>query len=433
MSSNNNSNRKIFNHLITFCLISYFNSFAFSLFQNFIFDFVSQHKNITFRFNCGLQILSICNFVGSFFWTFIADKTFKHHYIQIFNSILYGLTVAGLITTKKIESAKIQAIIVIFLTLVREFTLGSFGGVSQGLQLNYLIRSGQSLSYISLISISQNLGTFSAMLSSYAIEAYGIEKKEEFIKGVLYFLNIIFSTFLLLFIAPRFVQVEVPHSKSDPNENKKDKNIISLFKIPSLTLLYISLTIAGIYKCIISNIIPTILKVHGMPNSLKSSCFAIRSLTELIIYLPLSKIKSHRSFFFITSFITSALSILIDLKFEFKSPYIYLSEFLKGYSRSVINFSSVLLFKTYATSVTLTQTQGLRNSAYNGLSCIIFGLLAIIFVPSDIYVPEDIKNEPQMKERLKKVLDNGYKYMMFLLIIINVPILIAKSFRKRNL
>lgn len=433
---NESTKSKIHGHLITFCLISYTNSLAFGLFQNFLFDIVNQNTYITFRWNCALQIMSLFNFCGSFFWTYLADCTKKHHLIQVFNANMYGLLVAAIFGSRRIESQTIQIIAVLFITMMREFTLGSFGGVSQGLFLNYLIRNNMSSSLISFTNISQNLGVFSAMFFSYIISITKFQNHILFCKMIMYIIAISISSFLLIFFVPRFQITNMTNEQYAPLiDTRNRKNIIFAFKKPSLILFYIVLTIAGIYKCIISNFVPTFLRIHDKSESITNICFTTRSLIDLLIYLPLSRIREHRSTIFIISIFTSAISLFVDIFFDLQIFVLTIGEILKGFSRSTIIFSSIIIFKSYATPETLTQTQGLRNSAYNGFSCIIFGFLALILIPKDLIDPKNIEQPEQeiMKEKMIMVLDNAYKYMSLLLLLSLMPAFFAKIFRKKKL
>lgn len=137
--------------------------------QTYLFNIVHQFKFMNLRFNSSLQLFSILNFVGSFFWCYIGDKTSKHSFIQAFNLFMYILSVIVLFLAGTIRKKILQIIPVIFITMWREFTLGGVLPVFYALTLNYIKRNEILENKLSLINIYSVLGSAFVMLIMFIL------------------------------------------------------------------------------------------------------------------------------------------------------------------------------------------------------------------------------------------------------------------------
>lgn len=423
------------NHLYTFCVVSALNCYSSCLFQSFIFDIVSKTVKLSFRSNCSLQIFSLFFFFGSFIWAKLADKTHKHNLIIVLSKTLYGLLVFSILMIQKINGERLRQISIIFVTILRESTLGTCC-ILDSLLINYLIRTERGVAHVSYLSFSKNIGMILAMLTSTLISSYCLESHRIYVKCIFYVVFTAISSVILLFVIPKYRKIESeisPKTRSTENLNQSN-SLIDLFKTKSFAFLYLCIIIAGIYKCIATNFLMTFLRVRKLPEKTPNICFTIRSITESVTLIPLSKINRHRSSLLIVGLASATLAMAISIIFRFSTISLFISEIFNGLSRSVTTFASVLLFKSYSNPETLTQVQGIRNGGYNGISCVLFGIIAFCLIPSNIYdpkvVPDDQKLE--MEQSLGNIFINSYKISLGLLIFSLIPGLAVYLLRKKN-
>ncbi|KRH94398.1 hypothetical protein M153_2750009285 [Pseudoloma neurophilia] len=465
---------KKFDHLITFCFISFLNTFCFSLFQNYIFNMMGECTQISFRAICMLQIFSLFNFFGSFFWSKLADTTKKHNWIMVFNSYFYGILVIAILMIKSITNKTYQLIFLVIIAIFREFTLGSFGPSQDALIMNYLAQNKRKLSLMSHITFVRSIGIILSMLYQILID-FKVPKNNHYTVNLITFFSMVsLTSFFLIFTVPPFKTVEnenfsrIGEYQEDLNQNnqsnekdevnqefyrqydlnhnneqdiqysskKRDqKNILQILMTKSLFLLYISALIAGIFKCIVVNFLPTFLRVRGEEGYTVKVCYTIRSIIEAIAIFLLSSVTHNLSILFMSSIVSAFLSLLLCFISNYHIYSLYFSEILIGYNRSMFSFSTILLFRTYSTSETQSQLQGLRNSAYNGMACVVFGVLAFFFVPSDIVDPSQAKPDQKslMNAKINDLFLKVYKYLMVLVALSIIPAFVAFLLRKKHL
>lgn len=422
--------------LITFNIIMFLLSGSISLFQNFIFNIVNKSEHVTFRFNCCLQIFSIFNFLGSFFWTYIADKKKNHNQIFVLNSFIYGFCVFCLLFFKDIKNEFSQILIITLLTICREFTLGSFLPIIYALILNFCTRKHVDTSYIGISTIFYNFGTAFAMFIAYLIAKCNFEKNALWITLGIYFIFVIIISILMLMIAPKYEIIVEDLEKYQNQIENLDKNIQKLIKKPSLISLYFVITVSGIFKCIIINFLATFFEMNNISDEKIKMLFTIRSVMESISFLVLSVINLPYFLILNGSLIISALSICLNILYINSIRILVISEIMKGLGRSFLVFSSILIFsKHYSTPKTTTQVQGLRNSAYNGLSCILIGILSLLFIPSDLVDYRNLKagKQNQMKNKIINLFSRMYKSLFYLLLFTVLAGLLSQYFVKKNI
>ena len=86
----------------------------------------------------------------------------------------------------------------------------------------------------------------------------------------------------------------------------------------------------------------------------------------------------------------------------------------------------------YETFKTSTRIQGIRNSAYNGMSCVLLGLLSLR-IPGDIVDYRKMTSgRENMKNRLENLYRNIYKTMMYFVIVNIFIAFLAKYLKKKN-
>lgn len=410
---------------------------------------VSKNIKIAFRTNCALQIFSIFNSFSSLFWSKLADNTKKHNQIIVFNSFFYGFLVLSIISIRDIKSQQIQQFFLILITIFREFTLGSFGAPQDSLVMNYLAYKGKKLSSIGYLNLSKNISYISAMFYTIFLDYIISEKNLISIKLCTFFLLVCISSFLLIFVAPSFSPIKNEDFTADQSNANlesieersdidiKDKEtIFTVLRKKSLILLYISTVVAGLYKCVNINLLTTFIRIRGEKPRYSSICFAMRSIVESAIVLFLSHYDKSLSILFISSMISTILSLSINMIFNYEIEALLFSEIFTGYHRATVVFSTILLFRTYSTSNTQSQVQGLRNSAYNGISCVVFGIIAFFTIDPKIIDPNQAKTEAEGKEmsrRLNIFFLKNYRNLAILLALSLIPSIIVHFLRKRNL
>lgn len=440
------------NHLITFCIIAALNSFSISLFQNFLFDMASKNLQISFRTNCTLQFLSLFNGFGSLFWSKFADTTKKHNQIIMFNRFLYGFLVLSMILIRDVSSKRFQQMCLILITILREFTLGSIGPPQDSLVMNYLACNGKTLSSIGYLNISKNISYILSMLYTIVLEYIHPNKDITKIKMVTFFMLVCISSFLLMFVAPRFSPIvdenfragQSSQSLANPvrteentgTEIENENEILKILRERSFMLLYLSTVVAGLYKCVNINLLPTFLRIRGEAPRYSPICFAMRAIVVSLTTFLLSNFDGCLSLLFISSIISGICSLVIGMVANYSITAVLFSEFFIGYHRATIVFSTILLFRTYSTPNTQSLVQGIRNSAYNGISCVLFALIAMFTVPSDIIDPNQIKDhvkKEEMTDKLNKLFLENYKNLTILLSLSLIPALTVHFMRKKNL
>ncbi|KRH92855.1 Major Facilitator Superfamily (MFS), partial [Pseudoloma neurophilia] len=157
---------------ISMPMIMFFTSTSINLFQNFIFNIVGKRKGVTISYNIGLQVFSFLNFVGSSFWTYLADKTRNHQAIFFFNCIMYGVLAFFLFMIDNFQSVNLKLNLILFITICREFTLSGFTSIMFALIINYCKRYNYDNSLLGMANVCYNSGVAFAMFLNWAISYF---------------------------------------------------------------------------------------------------------------------------------------------------------------------------------------------------------------------------------------------------------------------
>lgn len=415
-------------HFIAISMSMFLLSTSINLFQTFIFNEVSKIDGITLRYNIGLQIFSFLNFCGSFFWTYLADKTHRHLTISFVSCIFYGILAFLLFFASSIESITLKMIYLVIITICREFTLGGFLPIMFAVILNYCNRNGYDHSLLGLANIWFNFGTAHAMLINFIISRH--EYLQEGRKGL--FLSFAFCLGTMGFLFYKFVP-KFQTEETNQTEEDDSGNIVDTLKLPSMWLLYCVVLVSGIFKCVNGNFTVTFYEMRIADTSFVKILLLCRYLTEGITLLVLSYTSISYFIPFTSSLLLAGCGLLVDLRSESLLGFI-LSDILKGMSRSSFAFSSVLIFKMYSTPKTATQVQGMKNSGYNGLSCVILGILGLLLIPGDVKDYRTLKGQESviMKERLKSIFTIMFKTNMFALFLTVFIALVSRYFLLKN-
>lgn len=415
--------------LSIFCYFIFFTFLCIFSFQNFLFNIVSQCKHINFRYNCSLQIFGLLNFFGSFFWCYVADKRLNHNNILALNIVMYVLLVLVLLFAKNISAKILQITLITTTTICREFTLGGILPVFFALTLNYMKKEEIPNSRLMFVNISSILGHIAAMFLPFAISYLGISSNDMLVSLVICVSSGILSIITILYKAPRFVE----HNETQYNSNKNE--ILYLFSFSSLVLYYVSTIVMGIYKCIISNFVITFLQLNNFEISTIKLLMAIRHAVEVLAYLFLLYLPSvPDANILIVSVVLSALSITCYLYFELTYSVLVICEILKGTATTLFVFTSVVIFNSYATRHCYTQAQGMRNSAYNGISCVLFGVISLLFIQNDVKDPRTIVHGDNhvMKHKMLTTFRNSYYAIFIMLLVTVIPASTAKFLKSKH-
>ncbi|ELA47094.1 hypothetical protein VCUG_01455 [Vavraia culicis subsp. floridensis] len=397
-------------------------------FQNFLFNIVNQCKYIDFRYNCSLQVFSILNFVGSFFWCYIADKRENHNNVLAFNISMYIVLIIFVLVAGRITNSLYQIVTITAITILREFTLGGILPVFFALVLNYMKRKKIHESKLVVINIFSILGNACVMFIMPVISCTGIIKNDSLMSLIVCVVPGVLAIALLLFKAPKFM-------KDEHTGASHEKKIVQIISTPSVLLYYVSVITIGIYKCIISNFVTTFLQINGLQMNKIRMLWGIRCISELLTYIAIPYLYFvSNSVLFPISIFASALSISFYIFYELNIVTLVTSEVLKGVGTASFVYTSILIFKSYATNDVQTQVQGIRNSAYNGFSCILFGTLAALLIDRELKDPRTVKNEKsdEMRKKMLGVFANSYFLIFVCLMVTMIPAITARFLKKRN-
>lgn len=403
-------------------------STSINLFQNFIFNEISKNEGVTIRYNVGLQSFSLLNFFGSVFWTLLADKKRNHQSIFFFNCVVYGILALFLFLISGLKSVQLKLSAILIITVLREFTLGGFTSIMYALVLNYCARHNYDNSLIGVVNICYNFGIAFAMFINYLIALFTVDYKITCI-FILFSLFISIMGKLLYSYTPKYTFIE-----NDDIEDTDTENVFGLFKKPSMVLLYMVVLVSGIFKCVSSNFVVTYYEIIVDTESFVKILLLCRYLSEAFVLLLLSYVKIPIFLSFNLSLLFSAVGLLLGLKFTMFHKIFILSEIMAGIGRSSLVFSSILIFKQYDTPKTVTQTQGLRNGAYNGLSCVLIGIIGYIFIPKDLvdYRTLSTSDSIPMKQRQVDFFRQMLSKLMYLLFGSMALAILARYFFLKN-
>lgn len=415
-------------HYISISTIMFLISTSINLFQNFIFNEISKKDGVTMRYNVGLQTFSVLNFFGSFFWTFLADKKRNHQIILLFNCVIYGVLALFLFLINGLRSVQLKLTAILIITVFREFTLGGFTSIVYALVMNYCTGFDYDSSLLGIVNICFNFGIAFAMFLNYLIALIAIKYKTQCIFLFFSFFVCIIGKLLYSF-TPKYTIME-----NDNIEDTNEENVVKLFKKPSMILLYLVVVVSGIFKCVSSNFAITYYEIVIDNEFFVKILMLCRYLAEGTILLILSYSEIPIFFSFTFSLLISGISLFLDLRFVQFHRIFILSEILRGIGRSSFLFSSILIFKEYDTPKTVTQIQGIRNGAYNGLSCVLIGLIGYLFIPKDLVDYRSLSSSDSLVMKKRQI--NFFRQMlgnlMYLLFGTIALALLAKYFFFKN-
>nr|QDQ29472.1 MFS [Trachipleistophora hominis] len=397
-------------------------------FQNFLFNIVNQCKYVDFRYNCSLQVFSVLNFIGSFFWCYIADRRENHNNVLAFNISMYIVLIIFVLIASRITNSVYQIVSITIITIFREFTLGGILPVFFALVLNYMKRKRIQESKLVMINIFSILGNACVMFIMPVISCTGIIKNDRLLSLTVCIVAGTLAIILLLLKTPKF--------KKDVKENlTREGRIMHVILKPSVLLYYASVVAIGVYKCIISNFVTTFLQINGLQMNTIRMLWGTRCIAELFTYIIIPYFAFvPNNILFVISILVSALSIAFYIFPELNTTMLVISEVLKGAGTASFVYTSILIFKSYATNDIQTQVQGIRNSAYNGFSCILFGILAAVLIDRDLKDPRTVNEDEsdEMRNRMLNVFESSYFIIFFSLLIAIVPAILARFLKKRN-
>ncbi|KRH94399.1 Major Facilitator Superfamily (MFS), partial [Pseudoloma neurophilia] len=210
------------------------------------------------------------------------------------------------------------------------------------------------------------------------------------------------------------------------NSRSSENNVLNIFKRPSMIFLYLIVVVSGIFKCVMGNFALTFYEITGNTESFSKILLILRYSTEVIVLIFLSYVPVAHFTSMSLSLVLCGVSLFFDLKFTSfnnivvtsNSYILVLSEILAGIGRAGFMFSSILIFKEYDTPKTVTQVQGIRNGAYNGIACVLIGLCAYVFIPKDLVDYRSLPKEEASDMKQKQILFfremfSGLMYLLF--------------------
>lgn len=190
----------------------------------------------------------------------------------------------------------------------------------------------------------------------------------------------------------------------------------------------------GIYKCIVSNFVTMFLHIHRIDSKFRNILWCIRYTSEALTYIAIpfiTFVSNNTLMAFSLNLAATSQSFYV---FLLNTYTLFLSEILKGISFGLFVQTSVLIFKTYAIANTQTQVQGVRNSAFNGLSCILFGVISFLLISKDLKDPRllEVDNKTLMMDRVNLMFKNAFIGIFVLLLLSLLPLITARFLKLRN-
>lgn len=375
--------------------VAYFliNSCVYSA-HNYMLKIISASNNLTPKQFAVLDMLLIVKFLGSFFWTNMADRTRMHRAIIAIGLMGYAIFLSMFYFAPDSMKADGLNFYTILYYSMFTFFLSAVYATLDAFCLEYLESKEKEKKLYGRIKLFGCAGHSFAPLC-LAIFANDTNNKKDNITPIinslifaaLGSLHIIFTFGIL--VKGKSVKVK----NRDPLKKRIQKNMTNIKKMFSLSLalLLLSVTLQGIHR----NVVSTYLEMYADECKIsrkKLSCaFAVRFIPEAtMLYLTCPIDNAIGTQWMI--FIGILFGIFRPLLYSFMNPVsmpesvfsclIFLSEISKGCFSGLFNYSCSKLVKDLSTRNTKSLTQGLFNGCYSGLAPCLAGIIVYLLIES---------------------------------------------------
>lgn len=377
--------------LLSLFAISFFLYAAIYSVYSFMFQIVEETGVVDKKRFCLLNLFYIFSFVGMMIFSNIGDRKGIHKYIIAVSILLYSFVFIVLYNLKYVADLYLRNIFVVLNIIAIYILFGGTFPLVDSLTYNYLEHTGSDNRLSGRIRMGGSFGNmfiqiFCSVIQYFSEKDYTPETQKQRKIFINIGCNVVFSVctaLTCLLFAPKYVlgKKNIQKEKKSWNLKKFFTDLFTIFT-PIVFLYTMAVIGIGIERAAITGFLGKFLENKGFERSFIHILFFCRTVPEVIIYgfsRKVEKLLGMNVMFFCAIAISGsrtlyyAYSSFNEISTTVKTVTI-IAEIFKGVHSSFFNYSSLRIFRSFATDDTLSSAQGLFNSVYNALSYVVFAL-----------------------------------------------------------